>query len=73
MSCNCKPEPLAIYAERDDYTMNHCYDCKHFDGVHHCTRYRSMVTGGYAIVECLVARSNESLCGCLGVHWEKKE
>jgi len=49
MSCNCKPEPLAIYAERDDYTMNHCYDCKHFDGVHHCTRYRSMVTGGYAI------------------------
>ena len=73
MSCNCKTG-LAIYAKMDNYIDNpHCVECKYYDMNDSCNRYKSMITGQPVVITCATARADDRLCGCLGVHWEKKE
>ena len=73
MSCGCKTG-LTIYAEMDNYIDNHCVECKYYDHVNDsCNRYKSMITGQPVVITCVGARADDRLCGCLGVHWEKKE
>lgn len=74
MSCNCKPEPLTIYAKSDDFTdLAHCNECKFVDTALNCTRFTSMLTGNPVIVTCTDARTEESLCGYVAKYFIKKE
>lgn len=74
MGCGCGSK-ISVYAKQDNYIDSpHCVDCAHFQtGQNYCTRFLSMISGKQALVPAIEARSEDRLCGALGVYWEQRK